>query len=328
MVIDGQTKNIGFAHIPVLLREVLEGLKPAPGGVYVDCTLGGGGHSAGILEKSAPDGRLIGLDQDGDAIAAAATRLAAYGDRVTLVRSNFSQLAGVLDNLGVPGVNGVLFDFGVSSFQLDNPARGFSYMHDAPLDMRMDRDAAVSARDIVNNLPEKELARLIRNYGEEKFAARIAKFIVVEREKSPIENTTRLVDIIKMAIPARARREGPHPAKRTFQAIRIAVNNELGIIREALTAAVESLIPGGRLCVITFHSLEDRLVKETFRKMAKPCICPRDFPVCICGKVPEIRDMAPRGIAPDADELEQNPRARSARLRIIEKVASSKQTGA
>jgi 16S rRNA (cytosine1402-N4)-methyltransferase len=319
MVTNGD-KNCSFAHTPVMLREVLEGLRPVSEGVYVDCTLGGGGHSAGILEKSAPGGRVIGLDQDEDAIAAAARLLAAYGDRVTLVKENFSRLDAALDNLGVEMVNGVLFDLGVSSYQLDNPARGFSYMHDAPLDMRMDRDAPVSAREIVNNLPDKELIRIIREYGEEKFAARIAALITLERKKLPIENTARLADIIKMAIPARARREGPHPAKRTFQAIRIAVNNELGIIRDALITAVKRLIPGGRLCVITFHSLEDRIVKDTFRGLARPCICPRDFPVCNCGRVPEIKDIAHRGLTPGPDELEQNPRARSARLRIIEKM--------
>lgn len=309
-----------FSHVPVMLREVLEGLKLHPGGTYVDCTLGGGGHSSEILRLTSPGGRLIGLDQDGEAIAAAGERLAVYRDRVTLVKQNFSRLPQVLDSLGVGQVNGILYDLGVSSYQLDNPRRGFSYMHDAPLDMRMNRDSGISAGELVNNLPEKELARIIREYGEENFAGRIASFIVREREQKPIETTGELVEIIKKAIPARARREGPHPARRSFQAIRIAVNNELGVIREALGAAVERLAPGGRICVITFHSLEDRLVKDTFRELARPCTCPRDFPVCACGREPVVRIITPRGITPAAQEVENNPRARSARLRIIEKV--------
>ncbi len=317
----------GFIHVPVLLHEVMEGLKPFPGGIFVDCTLGGGGHSTEILKRTTPGGRLIGLDQDADAIAAASDKLGNYGDRVILVRENFSRLDQVLDGIGISEVNGILFDLGVSSYQLDNPARGFSYMHDAPLDMRMNRENRETARDIVNNLPEKELSRIIREYGEEKHAARIASFIVRERGKSPIETTLGLVEVIKSAIPARDRREGPHPAKRTFQALRIAVNDELGIIRESLVAAVNRLAPGGRVCVITFHSLEDRLVKETFRKMTRPCICPRDFPVCACGREPVIRDVAPRGVTPSVEEINNNPRSRSARLRIAEKIPSSKQTG-
>lgn len=326
LMAEEQTPGV-FAHVPVLLREVMEGLKPFPGGIFVDCTLGGGGHSTEILKRTTPGGRLIGLDQDADAIAAAGEKLAGYGDRAMLVRENFSRLAQVLDNMGIKEVNGILFDLGVSSYQLDNPARGFSYMHDAPLDMRMNRENPETAGDIVNNWPEKELSRIIREYGEEKHAARIASFIARERGKRPIETTLRLVEIIKSAIPARDRREGPHPAKRTFQALRIAVNNELGIIRESIHAAVDRLAPGGRLCVITFHSLEDRLVKETFRKMARPCVCPRDFPVCACGREPVIRDVAPRGVTPSAEEIDKNPRSRSARLRIAEKIPSSKGTG-
>jgi len=316
---DTENGEFGFSHRPVLLKEVLEGLNINKMGTYVDCTVGGAGHSHDILEMSSPGGKLIGLDQDVEAIAAASRRLAQFGDRVTLVQSNFVNLAGVLDRLGIQQVDGVLFDLGVSSYQIDNPERGFSYQRNAPLDMRMNRDTGITAGELVNSMSEKELSRIIDKYGEERFAGRIALFIVREREKAPIVTTDQLVDVIKAAIPARYRREGPHPAKRTFQALRIAVNDELEIISGALGEAVDRLKPWGRACVITFHSLEDRIVKETFREMAQKCICPRDFPQCVCGKKPLVRLVKSGGITPSAMELEENPRARSARLRIVEK---------
>ncbi|MFZ5596333.1 MAG: 16S rRNA (cytosine(1402)-N(4))-methyltransferase RsmH [Bacillota bacterium] len=318
--VDGDNGEFGFRHRPVLLREVLEALGPRSGGVYVDCTLGGAGHGLEILKASTPGGRLVGLDRDGDAIRAASARLAEFGDRVSLVRSNFSELPGVLEQLGIEKVDGILCDLGVSSYQLDNPERGFSYMHDAPLDMRMDRRSGTSAAEMVNTLPVKELERIIREYGEEKFAGRIASFIAREREKAPIETTGRLVEIIKSAIPAGSRREGPHPAKRTFQAIRIAVNRELDVLRDAIPEMVDCLRDGGRICIITFHSLEDRIVKESFRELARGCVCPADFPVCVCGRKPLVRVIGSRGVAPSEVEVEENPRARSARLRVAEKV--------
>lgn len=319
MTLDAENEGYGFSHRPVLLEEVLEGLKVNSGGVYVDCTVGGAGHSHGILSLSSPGGRLVGLDQDDDAISAAAKRLAPFGQRAALVKSNFMNLPAVLDQQGIDLVDGILYDLGVSSYQIDNPGRGFSYQHDAPLDMRMNRDLEISAADLLRTLSEKELSRIILKYGEERFAGRIASFIAREREKAPIVTTGRLVDIIKAAIPAKYRREGPHPAKRTFQALRIAVNNELDIIKGAMGPAVDRLKPGGRVCVITFHSLEDRIVKETFREMARGCTCPKDFPVCVCGRKPLIRIIKPGGITPSAAELEENPRARSARLRTAEK---------
>lgn len=319
MPLDSENGEYSFLHRPVLVREVLENLKPDQGGLYVDCTVGGAGHSYEILRASSPGGRLIGLDQDADAIQAAAGRLAEFGDRVTLVRNNFADLPGVLDSLGVEQVDGVLYDLGVSSYQLDNPGRGFSYQQDAPLDMRMDREAGVTAGDLVNTLPEEELKKIIWQYGEERFAGRIASFIAREREKAPIDTTGRLVEIIKRAIPARFRREGPHPAKRTFQALRIAVNRELEILGDALRGMVGYLKPGGRACVISFHSLEDRIVKETFRDMSLSCVCPADFPACVCGRRSLVRVIRPGGITPSAAEIEENPRARSARLRVAEK---------
>jgi 16S rRNA (cytosine1402-N4)-methyltransferase len=318
---DGKNDAFIFAHRPVLLEEVLDGLNVGPGGIYVDCTVGGAGHSYAILRRSSPEGRLIGLDQDREAIREATSRLAEFGDRVRLTHSNFTGLLPVLDQLGIEEADGILFDLGVSSYQLDNPQRGFSYMQDAPLDMRMDRDSGITAGDLVNSLPESELAGIIRRYGEERFAGRIAAFIVKERESAFIATTGRLVDIIRAAIPAKYRRQGPHPAKRTFQALRIAVNNEIQIIKGAVLGAVDRLKPGGRLCVITFHSLEDRIVKETFRELSGKCSCPGDFPVCVCGARPVIKIIRPGGITPSAAELEENPRSRSARLRIAEKVA-------
>lgn len=319
MSLDAEDGVSGFSHRPVLLKEVLEGLNVNSDGIYVDCTVGGAGHSYGVLALSSPGGRLVGLDQDREAISAAAERLAVFGGRVTLSRCNFINLPQVLDSLCIDRVDGILYDLGVSSYQLDNSGCGFSYQHDGPLDMRMNRDSGITAGDMVNSLSEGELSGIIRKYGEDRFAARIAWFIARERAKAPIITTGRLVDIIKAAIPAKYRREGPHPAKRTFQALRIAVNNELEIIKGALAPAVGRLKQGGRACVITFHSLEDRIVKETFRELAKGCACPKDFPVCVCGKKPLVKIIRPGGITPSAAELEENPRARSARLRIVEK---------
>ncbi|MCL5935710.1 MAG: 16S rRNA (cytosine(1402)-N(4))-methyltransferase RsmH [Firmicutes bacterium] len=320
MPLDEEKSDRDFLHRPVLLREVVESLKIHKNGIYVDCTVGGAGHSHEILSISSPGGRLIGLDRDIEAIKAASLRLSEFGDRVTLVQSNFVELPEILDGLGIKKVDGILYDLGVSSYQLDNPDRGFSYMYDAPLDMRMNRDSGATAVDLVNSTPEEELNKIIRRYGEERFAGKIASSIVREREKAPILTTGRLTDIIKQAIPAKFRREGPHPAKRTFQAIRIAVNDELGILEGALRGMVAHLITGGRACVITFHSLEDRIVKETFREMARSCVCPRDFPACVCGKKPMVKLINAGGIKPSAKETDENPRARSARLRIVEKL--------
>lgn len=309
-----------FFHKPVMACEVLKGLNLKPGGIYVDCTLGGAGHSAAILQEIGGNGRLVALDRDPEALAAAENRLAPFTGKIDLVRASFANLAGVLKSLGIEEVDGILFDLGVSSYQLDNPARGFSYQHDAPLDMRMDPEQALSAGTLVNSLPVDDLARIIRAYGEERWASRIAKFIGEERKHLPIETTGRLVEIIKKAVPAGARRDGPHPAKRTFQALRIAVNQELEILRASVHSAVQLLKPGGRICVITFHSLEDRIVKDLFRELASPCTCPRDFPVCICGGKKEVRAVTARPLIPSPVELENNPRARSAKLRITEKL--------
>lgn len=310
-----------FTHQPVLLEEVLAWLNPQSGGTYVDCTVGGGGHAAAILEKSSPAGRLIGLDQDPHALEAAARHLAPYGERVTLVRENFINLPQVLDELGIPAVEGIVFDLGVSSPQLDVPERGFSYHHEGPLDMRMDPAMRHTAADLVNNLGEEELAGIIARYGEERWARRIASFIVRKRQHQPIITTSQLVEIIKEAIPAKSRRSGPHPARRTFQALRIAVNRELEILPEALRQAVDLLLPGGRILVITFHSLEDRIVKNSFRRLANPCVCPPSFPQCICGQKPVLRVLTPGGVVPSEREVNLNPRSRSARLRVAEKLS-------
>lgn len=323
LIID--TKNfdnlIPFSHKPIMVKEVLQGLNTGAEGVFVDCTLGGGGHAHALLESTSPNVSLVGLDQDPEALQAAGEKLAPFAGRFTLVRANFAQLSTALEELQLKAVDGFLFDLGVSSYQLDNPARGFSYMHDAPLDMRMDPTGAVTARELVNNLSERELSNIIKRYGEERWAARIASYIIQARQKNEIKTTFELVDIIKRAIPARARREGPHPAKRTFQALRIAVNDELGILKGAFREAVAWLKPGGRLCVITFHSLEDRIAKETFKEMANPCKCPPKFPVCTCGLKPEIKLVNNKPIIPTAEELDENPRARSAKLRVVEKLS-------
>ena len=309
-----------FSHIPVLYNEVLTGLNIKPDGVYVDGTLGGAGHSAGICERLSGEGMLIGIDRDEDALRAAAEKLEPYRCQKRLVKSCFADIKAVLSELGIAKIDGALLDIGVSSFQLDNVERGFSYMHDAPLDMRMDRSASLTAEDVVNGYTEAQLAGIIRDYGEERWAARIAQFIVRERSKRRITTTFQLVDIIKAAMPASARREGPHPAKRTFQAIRIEVNDELGQIQRASEDFIDVLAPGGRFAVISFHSLEDRIVKEVFAKRLNPCICPPDFPVCTCGRKADVRKVTGKPVEASEKELEENPRARSAKLRIIEKI--------
>lgn len=302
----------------------MAGLNPGTSGVFVDCTLGGGGHAHALLSSTGAGVQLVGLDQDSDALRAAAIKLAPFQGRFTLIRANFARLGAVLEELSLKAVDGFLFDLGVSSYQLDSPRRGFGYMHHAPLDMRMDQEGPVTAGDLIRDLPEKELAAIIRRYGEERWAARIANFIVRARAKRPIVTTTDLVDIIKQAIPAPARREGPHPARRTFQALRIAVNNELEILAGALGDAVEWLRPGGRICVITFHSLEDRIVKDTLRELANPCQCPPSFPVCNCGLKPKLAWVGKGVIRPTKREIAENPRSRSAKLRVAEKMACSK----
>lgn len=309
-----------FKHVSVLLDECIEGLNIKPDGIYVDGTLGGGGHSSEICRKLGPNGTLIGIDRDDDALAAAKERLKDFECKKIFVKSNYSDVDSVISELGIDGVDGGLLDLGVSSFQLDNVDRGFSYMHKAPLDMRMDQHEGFSAYDVVNDYSESQLFEIIKKYGEEKWASRIAKFIVKARTEKPIEDTEELVDIIKSAIPAKARREGPHPAKRTFQAIRIEVNDELGQLGKAVENFVKVLNPEGRLCIISFHSLEDRIVKNIFNEKADPCTCPKDFPVCVCGKKPEVVKITRKPIISGDEELEHNPRARSAKLRIVEKI--------
>ncbi|WP_423773815.1 16S rRNA (cytosine(1402)-N(4))-methyltransferase RsmH [Aneurinibacillus aneurinilyticus] len=309
-----------FHHITVLHQEAVDGLDIKPGGIYVDCTLGGAGHSSSIASRISGGGRLIAIDQDDIALANAEERLAPYMEHVTLVKSNFRRLKEVLEELRIPRIDGVLFDLGVSSPQLDEAERGFSYNADAPLDMRMDRTQPLSAYEVVNEWPEEEIASILFEYGEEKFARRIAKEIVGERKKNPVTTTGELVELIKRGIPAAARRTGPHPAKRTFQAIRIAVNDELNAFKEALEAGIELLAPGGRTSVITFHSLEDRICKQTYQEYSKGCICPPDFPQCACGNKPILKIITRKPIVPEEAELSENRRARSAKLRIAEKV--------
>lgn len=308
-----------FKHISVLLNECLEALNIKGNGTYVDCTLGGAGHSSHILKRLSSEGTLIGIDQDNDALKAAKEKLKDYSN-VKFVHNNFYNIDSILTSLNIPKVDGILMDLGVSSYQLDEGERGFSYMKDAPLDMRMDRDREFSAYEVVNTYSEEDLYRIIRDYGEEKFAKRIAKFITDRRADKPIETTLELVDIIKAAIPAKARREGPHPAKRTFQAIRIEVNGELAILNKAIEDGVEHLNKGGRMAIITFHSLEDRIVKLKYRELANPCTCPKEFPVCICGKTPLVKLISRKAIEPSKEEVEENPRSRSAKLRVIEKL--------
>ncbi|MCR4805913.1 MAG: 16S rRNA (cytosine(1402)-N(4))-methyltransferase RsmH [Clostridia bacterium] len=308
-----------FRHVSVLYGPTIELLNVQPGGVYVDGTLGGGGHASGVCEKLSPDGVFIGIDRDRDALQAASERLAAYPCEKHLVQSNYEDVKQVLSELGVLRVDGALLDLGVSSFQLDNPGRGFSYMQDAPLDMRMNADDALTAETVVNDYGREELARVIREYGEEKWAARIAQFIEQARINGRITTTQQLVDIIKKAVPASARRDGPHPAKRTFQAIRIEVNDELGQLRRAVNDFIDILAPGGRLAIISFHSLEDRIVKEAFQKRLNPCTCPPGLP-CICGKTADVRKVTRKPVEASAEELESNPRSRSAKLRVLEKL--------
>jgi 16S rRNA (cytosine1402-N4)-methyltransferase len=306
-----------------MLEEVLKGLNVKPEGVYVDCTLGGAGHSEAILKKltgTAPGGQLVALDQDPAAIEEATKRLSPFREHFILVRANFIKLAEILEQLGIKEIDGVLFDLGTSSYQLDNPARGFSYQHDAPLDMRMDPEQAITAKDLVNNLPEQEILKIIKDFGEERWAARIAGFICEGRKSHSIETTGQLVEIIKKAIPAGARRQGPHPAKRTFQALRIAVNRELEILESSVCNAVQALRSGGRICVISFHSLEDRIIKDLYRRLASACTCPREFPVCVCGGRKILKIITSRPLVPSKAETETNPRARSAKLRIAEKI--------
>ncbi|MDD6771923.1 MAG: 16S rRNA (cytosine(1402)-N(4))-methyltransferase RsmH [Inconstantimicrobium porci] len=308
-----------FKHVSVLLDECINGLDIKPDGIYVDCTLGGAGHSSEIIKRLSNKGLLIGIDQDEDALKAASERLKNYDNKI-LVHNNFHNIKSILDDLKIDKVDGILADLGVSSYQLDNPERGFSYMHDAPLDMRMDRESPFSAYDVVNDYSEEELNRVIKEYGEEKWAKRIANFIVKAREDKKIKTTFELVDIIKRAIPAKARREGPHPAKRTFQAIRIEVNGELRIIEQTILDGVDKLNIGGRMDIITFHSLEDRIVKNTYKKLEHPCTCPKEFPVCICHKVPKVKILTRKPMEATEEELEFNPRSRSAKLRIVEKI--------
>lgn len=309
-----------FHHISVLLNECIDNLNIRPDGIYVDGTMGGGGHSLEIA-KRLTTGRLICIDQDPNAHEAAGKRLAEYKDRITFVRDNFGNIKSILDSLGIEKIDGMLLDIGVSSHQLDEAERGFSYQQDAPLDMRMNPDRPFSAHDVVNGYDEDELDRVIFTYGEERWARRIAQFIVKEREAKPIETTGELVDIIKKAVPKGARKDGPHPAKRTFQAIRIEVNGELEVLQRAIDDVAARLAVGGRLCIITFHSLEDRIVKEAFRKQENPCICPPQFPVCVCGKKPLGRVITRKPILPSKEELEENPRSRSAKLRVLEGVS-------
>ena len=310
-----------FQHQPVLMNQTLNSLKLRPGGVYLDGTLGGGGHTEAILQATEPDGKVIGLDQDDEALAAASQRLKPFGERFCPIRANFAEMEQVLAAEGIAGLDGVLLDIGVSSHQLDEPDRGFSYMQDGPLDMRMDRRGGQTAADLVAELSESELANLIYRYGEEKFSRRIARRIVEQRAQTPIENTKQLAELISAAIPAAQRRkEKQHPAKRTFQALRIAVNDELGVLERGLVAAFASLKSGGRLSVITFHSLEDRIVKNYFAGLAKGCECPPEFPVCVCGKQPQALLITRRPQTATEDELQSNPRARSAKLRTVEKL--------
>ena len=310
-----------FSHVSILAPECMEILQPERGGVYVDCTAGGGGHSFEIARRLPEGSRLICLDRDDAALAACEKRLAPFSDRVTLVKTNFSGIGAALDMLGIEQIHGVMWDLGVSSYQLDEKGRGFSYTAEAPLDMRMDQTAAFSARDVVNGYSEAELTRIIRDYGEEKFAARVAHFICEARAEKEIETTSELAQIVQQAIPAAARfKENQHPARRTFQAIRIEVNGELDSIPPSLEEAIRRLAPGGRAAVITFHSLEDRIAKQTFANLASGCTCPPNFPVCVCGKKPTVKILNKKPILPSEAEMNDNPRSRSAKLRGVEKL--------
>lgn len=308
-----------FSHYSVMLAECINALNISDG-IYIDCTTGGGGHSFAIASKLPENGRLIAIDQDDDAIKAAGERLAPFGEKVTMVRSNFSQIASIADEHSLGGIGGALIDLGVSSFQLDTAERGFSYMQDAPLDMRMNRDGALTAYDVVNGYSAADLKRILYNYGEENFAPKIASAIVAAREVKPIETTGELVSIIKGALPARVKEGGHHPAKKSFQAIRIEVNHELDIIEPTLRTLADLLRSGGRLAVLTFHSLEDRIVKQTFASLSQGCTCPPSFPVCVCGKKPIGKVITRKPMIPSEEELAVNPRSRSAKLRVFEKL--------
>lgn len=311
-----------FQHTSVLLKETVDTLRVRPDGIYVDGTLGGGGHSSEICRRLGDKGRLIGIDQDEEAIAAARERLGEFGEKVTIIKNNYVQMKQVLQDLGIHKVDGIILDLGVSSYQLDNAERGFSYMADAPLDMRMDREQTISAKDIVNTYPEAELARIIREFGEERFAKNIARNLVNARQNKEIETTYQLVDIIRRSMPAKSRNGKGHPAKRTFQAIRIECNHELEVLRTALDEMIDLLEDQGRLCIITFHSLEDRIVKHHFRKNENPCTCPPDFPVCTCGKKPKGKVLTRKPILPSEEEQGANPRSQSAKLRAFERIES------
>ncbi|HBA69166.1 MAG TPA: 16S rRNA (cytosine(1402)-N(4))-methyltransferase [Lachnospiraceae bacterium] len=308
-----------FKHSSVLLEEAIDSLRIKSDGIYLDGTLGGGGHSYEIAKRLGKNGRLIGIDQDGEAIEAAGKRLSPFADRVTIVRNNYCNSKEVLKELKIGKVDGILLDLGVSSYQLDNLERGFSYKYDTPLDMRMDRRQELSAKDIVNEYTEEELFRIIKDYGEDRFAKNIAKHIVRARREKKIETTGELNEIIKAAIPAKMRQMGGHPSKRTFQAIRIACNRELEVLKDSLDDFVNCLQPEGRLCIITFHSLEDRIVKTAFKNYENPCTCPPDFPVCVCGKRPEGRVVTRKPVLPGEEEIAANKRSKSAKLRVFEK---------
>lgn len=310
-----------FEHKPVLLEEVIDGLAIKPDGIYVDGTLGGAGHSRVIASKLTAGGRLIGIDRDEDAIKAASENLKEYADRVTVVRGNYEDTCSILAGLGINGIDGMLLDLGVSSYQLDAAERGFSYREDAPLDMRMDRRDSLSAYDVVNGYSEQELFRIIRDYGEDRFAKNIARHIAAERQKKPVDSTLELARIIKEAIPARMREGGGHPAKKTFQAIRIEVNRELEILKNGIGSFIDVLNPEGRLAIISFHSLEDRIVKLAFREAEDPCICPKDFPVCVCGRKSKGKTLTGKPVTAGQEELEENLRAHSAKLRVFRKAS-------
>ncbi len=312
--------DIPFSHTSVLLYECIEGLNIRDGYTYIDCTTGGGGHSLEIAKRLGPDSRLICFDRDKDAIAAATSRLKDYLEKITFINENFSSLDEVIKDLKITNLGGVLADLGCSSYQFDTAERGFSYMQDAKLDMRMDKDAPLSAYNVVNEYSEQQLRQIFYEYGEERFSAKIAASIVRHRTERPIATTLELASIIKAAIPAYNKADGPHPAKRTFQAIRIEVNGELDAIKPLINAAASSMTSGGRIAIISFHSLEDRIVKQEFRNLSTGCTCPRDFPVCVCGNKPKLTELTRKPILPSEDELLNNPRSRSAKLRIAEKI--------
>ncbi len=313
-------ETVSFSHRSVLLQECMDGLAIRPDGIYIDGTAGGAGHSSEIAKRLGANGRLIALDQDATAVAVATERLSVFGERARVVKSNFCELEAVCEELGITQIDGLLLDLGVSSYQLDTAERGFSYQADAPLDMRMDTSRPLTAKTVVNEYSEDQLRRILFEYGEERFSSRIASNIIRAREKAMIETTGELVDIIKRSIPASSKDGGHHPAKRSFQALRIEVNSELDVIAPAIKSAVRLLSSGGRIAIITFHSLEDRIVKRCFAELASGCTCPKDLPVCVCGKRPQIKQVSKKPILPSAEELEANPRSRSAKLRVAEKL--------